>query len=119
MADTYTYAFLRKDLSNVQRAIQLAHATQEIGKRFPKSPISNLVLFEVADQEELVRIGGWLNDVGTLYHMFYEPDYNTGFTAIATQPLRGEERVPFQNFTLFQWEEESEETRLRRENVAA
>jgi len=107
MAETYTYCFLRKDLPSVVRAIQLAHATQEIGKLTPGTPVSNLVLFEVANQEELVRVGGWLHDVGIKFHNFYEPDIhpNGEFTAIACEPLQGEKRLAFQGFKLFRWED--------------
>ena len=117
---TYTYCFLRKDLPGVVRAIQLGHACMELGKMLDSDePIANMVLFEVADQSELVRVSGWLNDVSLKHHIFYEPDYNTGYTAICTEPLTGDQRVPFSGFTLFKWENEPENMASRRELVDA
>lgn len=120
MATNYTYCFLRKDLPGVVRAIQLGHATMELGKTLgPDEPIANLVLFEVADQSELVRVSSWLNDVDIKHHIFYEPDYDTGYTAICCTPLTGDQRVPFSGFTLFQWEHEPPEMTSRRDLVDA
>lgn len=120
MAENYTYCFLRKDLPGVVRAIQLAHATMELGKTLDsKEPIANLILFEVADQSELVRISSWLQDIGVRHHMFHEPDYDTGYTAICCEPLTGDQRVPFSGFKLFEWENEPTYMASRRDLVAA
>lgn len=120
MAETYTYCFLRKDLPPVVRAIQLAHATLELGKSLdPNEPIANLVLFEVDNEEELVRVDSWLEDIGIKRRMFFEPDYDTGYTAICTEPLAGDQRVPFSGFKLFKWEHEPEYMASRRDLIAA
>ena len=121
MAENYTYCFLRKDLPPVVRAIQLAHAGMELGKMLDSDePIANLVLFEVANEQELIKVDGWLEEIGIeKRHMFYEPDYDTGYTAIAVGPLTGEQRVPFSRFTLFKWEHEPDYMASRRELIAA
>lgn len=33
--------------------------------------------------------------------MFYEPDHETGFTAIATEPIYGEDRKFFKKFKMY------------------
>ena len=116
----YTYCFLRKDLAPIDRAIQLGHACMELGKMLDSDePIANMVLFEVADQSELVRVSAWLDDIGVKHHMFFEPDYDTGYTAICCEPLTGDQRVPFTGFTLFRWEIEPASMASRRELVDA
>lgn len=40
-----------------------------------------------------------MNDIE--FEMFYEPDYDTGYTAIATRPLIGKERKPLSKYTLY------------------
>lgn len=118
MAENYTYCFLRKDLPAVVRAIQLGHATMELGKMLgSEEPIANLILFEVANEQELMRVDTWLEDIGVKRHMFYEPDYNTGYTAICCEPLTGDARVPFSNFKLFQWEQEPDYMAVRRDAI--
>ncbi len=120
MTENYTYCFLRKDLPDVVRAIQLAHATLELGKMLDsQEPIANLILFEVQNEEELVRVSSWLVESGIKHHMFHEPDWNTGYTAICCEPLTGDQRVPFSGFKLFKWENEPEYMASRRDLVAA
>lgn len=120
MATNYTYCFLRKDLPGVVRAIQLGHACMELGKMLDsEEPIANLILFEVQNEQELVRASSWLEDVGVKFHMFHEPDYDTGYTAIACEPLSGDQRVPFSGFKLFEWELEPAYMASRRDLVAA
>lgn len=119
LEESATYCFLRKDLPDVVRAIQLGHACLELGKQLDSSePIANLVLFEVANEQELLRVEAWLKDVGVKHHNFYEPDYSIGYTAICCEPLSGDQRVPFSGFSLFKWERETEETAARRDLVS-
>ena len=82
-------------------------------------PIANLILFEVANENELISKSMWLKDVGIRHHMFYEPDYDTGYTAICCEPLAGEDRLMFSGGELFRWEREPEYMAGRRETVAA
>lgn len=51
---SYIYLLLRKDLSAEQQIIQAAHAAMESGLRnTPTDKISNLILLEVKNEEEL------------------------------------------------------------------
>lgn len=51
----YTYILIRKDISAEQQIVQAAHAALEAGFRFSQpSEVSNLIVLEVANQEELL-----------------------------------------------------------------
>jgi len=83
--------------------IQAAHATQEITKEI-KHPdkTSHLILFEAKDEQHLEKIKDKIDAKGIKAHMFFEPDHNTGFTAIATEPIYGEEdRKFFRKFKMY------------------
>jgi len=41
-----------------------------------------------------------LKQHGIQFRMFYEPDNDAGYTAIATEPLRGDQRRPMKKFKL-------------------
>ena len=91
----FTYIFLRKDMKPVYHIIQAAHAAQEAGIAFGKPegeiPI-HLGLFEVKNQAELFKTAEVLEKLGIRFKMFYEPDDETGYTAIATEPIFSKQR---------------------------
>lgn len=119
MSDKYQYCFIRKDLSEVQRIVQMAHATMEMGKRLPQqnSDPCNLILFEVPDERALVTVSRHLTENGIEHYMFDEPDYDTGYTAITCIPLEGSERELFTEFNLYRADIEDAETKRRRSFV--
>ena len=120
MGDNYYYAWVRKDLSMVQQIIQVGHACFEIGNRTGiKTPeVSSMVLFEVADESELVKIATKLSkQIPEKYFIMYEPDYDTGYTAICTRAFSGEDRTIFGGYSLYQADNEDEETKERRTHV--
>jgi len=89
-------------LSPHYQIIQTAHATQEIAKQI-KHPdrTCHLILFEAKNEEHLIGIKEKLDEQGIKAHMFHEPDWNTGYTAIATEPIYGEDRQFFKKFKMF------------------
>jgi hypothetical protein len=114
--ERYQYCFIRKDLSEVQRIVQMAHATMEMGKRMPQQDTEpcNLILFEVPDERSLVTISRYLTEAGVEHYMFDEPDYDTGYTAIACVPVEGAAREYFVEFDLYRGSNEDLETIRRR-----
>lgn len=101
-SDQYIYGFVRLDLAPVQRIIQFGHACFEVGVEEgvegpPLSP-PNVCLFQVKDEEELVAVVRTLQRAKIKHHAFYERDYDTGFTALATAPLSGEARLIFKDY---------------------
>lgn len=115
MADTkYYYCFLRRDMfpfgeeNPAYLIIQQAHACYEMGRRLPPpapgEPPTSMVLFEVADEQELFATYRYLKFNGLIenedFHVFFEPDHGTGFSAIATRPFEGRQKM-FDGFRLF------------------
>lgn len=106
MTDTsYTYVFIREDLSVPQLIVQSSHAAWDAGSRFNKPHgTPHMVLIGVKSQEHLLQTAEYLEQHGIEFEMFHEPDYNTGFTSIATQPLVGDARRPLKKYSLFKGE---------------
>ena len=100
METPYTYLFIRRDLSGPQQIVQSAHAALNAGKRFGSH--SHLVLIDTSSEQELFRTASHLNDHEIEFEMFHEPDHDTGYTAICTQPLTGDQRKPLRRFKLMQ-----------------
>jgi hypothetical protein len=94
----YTYCFIRKDIPLHAQIIQTAHACLQSDK--PKS-INSIVLFEVKNEEHLVKTNEYLKSHGLKTYMFYEPDYDMGYTSIATEPLSGEDREVCKRFKMW------------------
>ena len=94
----YTYLFIRTYLSAPQQIVQASHAALEAGNRFGSH--SHLVLIGMDNEETLLKAASHLDELGIELEKFYEPDYNTGWTALCTQPLRGDVRKPLRKYQL-------------------
>lgn len=95
------YIFIRQDLTKCQQIVQAAHATHQAGIRFGDTELpTHFVLIGVKDQNELLKTSQYLLQNGIEYEMFHEPDFDTGYTAIATIPLIGEQRKPMRKFQI-------------------
>jgi hypothetical protein len=70
----------------------------------PGEQPASMVLFEVANEEELFQTYRYLKFNGLIenedFHVFFEPDHETGFTAICTRPFEGRQKM-FNDFQLF------------------
>ena len=96
----YMYLFIREDLSIPQQIVQTAHAVDEMGKQHKHSKVTNhMVLFPAKHEADLKSISDKLEMLGIEHHMFWEPDVSA-FTAIATRPLIGDERIPLRKYRL-------------------
>ncbi|CAK0780331.1 TonB-dependent receptor [Gammaproteobacteria bacterium] len=102
--DQYLYLFIRTDLSPEVQMVQCAHATFELGLDLNRSkhpePV-NFVLIGINSERELIQIKRDLERDGIQFHLFHEPDYGTGYTALATEPLRGDERNRFADYPIY------------------
>lgn len=106
MTDTsYTYVFIREDLSIPQLIVQSSHAAWEAGSRFNKpNGTPHMVLIGVKSQDHLRQTAEYLEQHGIEFEMFYEPDFGTGYTSIATKPLIGDARKALKKYKLFKGE---------------
>ena len=102
MSIPYIYLFVREDLSKAQQIVQTAHAVDELNKEMSLGEITSttnfMVLCPACDEWELFDIKLHLEEQGIEHHMFYEPDIEA-FTAIATKPLVGKQRIPMRCFS--------------------
>jgi hypothetical protein len=83
--------------------VQASHAALEAGFQFQAPPnVASIVLLGVKNQEELTEATHHLERKGISYHLFYEPDFPKGFTALATSPISDPKlRRIFQKFELW------------------
>ena len=95
----YMYLFVRDDLSHAQQIVQAAHAAEMIGSKYQSAKANHIVLCSAKDSEHLWSIAEFLDEHDIDLEMFYEPDIES-HTAIATKPLRGDERLPLRKFQL-------------------
>lgn len=93
------YLFVREDLTPSQQIVQVAHATFEVGREHDV-PSPHYVLIGVKNRDELLRVSDWLSEINIDHKMFYEPDFDTKDTAIATKPIYGDQRSQFKKFRL-------------------
>lgn len=121
----YVYVWVRKDLPHAYQIIQAGHALHEMGmdtmrpwfyddppkKTSETTSISvgtrkmpvHLILFGVKNEKELLEVSRYLNENTVEHHTFYEPDFDTGFTAIATELFdnNSERRSLFKRFRMY------------------
>ena len=91
----YVYIFVRQDLSNEQQLVQSAHATLVLGSKLGKKYDPSELYFAVIGVPRLTSFCQVMKDLkkhGTEYECFYEPDQGNTMTAIATYPIKKEER---------------------------
>lgn len=83
----YVYVVVRKDMSPEMQMVQSSHAALEAGyqNEIPDVP-THLVLFEIDNEEDLIHCSGDLQREELKNEIFYEPDNQLGYTALATWP---------------------------------
>ena len=97
----YIYVFVRQDLSLPQQLVQVGHACQESGAAYGCPEECRLVLIGVADEDALLLINSYLKMENIENVMFYEPDYDMGYTCVCTRPVEGDERKLFARFETY------------------
>lgn len=84
----YVYILVRTDLSIEQQSVQAIHAGMAATHKFKElSEDTRLALLAVPSEKELE---GWmhkLTEKGIAFEPFFEPDYETGYSALATIPI--------------------------------
>jgi hypothetical protein len=94
---------VRTDIPIGYQIVQAGHACFEMGMQVLNKPdvVSHMVLCSIINEEDLDKLGFFLKGHNIAYHKFYEPDYETGHTAICTEPIYGEQRKLFKKFKLW------------------
>jgi len=80
--------------------VQSAHAALEAGKKFPypTSEPSSLVMLQVACRDTLMDALERVKQLGFNTELFFEPDWDYGHTAFATEPILDTERHALKEF---------------------
>lgn len=99
----YVYVLVRGDLSPEQTIVQASHAALEAGFMFNKpAEVSSVIICKVSDRTALEEASARLESHGIDHHLFFEPDFEMGFSALATRPLLTKaERYKFKKYPLF------------------
>lgn len=91
---SHVYVLIRTNIPPVQQLVQACHATFEMGldlARQQQDP-AHLVALAVPDRDRLLEEADRLRTRGVRHQMFFEPDDQLGFTALATEPLEAGRR---------------------------
>lgn len=100
----YVYVLVREDLSYEQKLVQASHAALEAGFRFPmpRDAVASVIILSVPNLASLTRASERLKSHGIDHHLFFEPDFDMGHSALATRPLRHrDERFLMRKYPLF------------------
>lgn len=98
----YVYVMVREDLPLEQQLVQSNHATLEAGFRFPAPrDTAHLIMLAVPDRPALEAAAARLDRHGVDHHLFFEPDFGIGHSALATRPLFGKERHLMRKYPLY------------------
>jgi len=97
------YIFLRKDIDQTYQIIQAGHALFEHALSIENKPkeISSFCLLEAKNERELLKISTKLEMKDINFTMFHEPDFETGYTAIAAGPIYEKDRKLFKKFKFY------------------
>jgi hypothetical protein len=103
----YAYVLLRQDLPLEQQIVQASHASYEAGFRFEQpAQTTSIILLSVPDRAALEAAAARLARYGIEHHMFFEPDFEMGHSALATRPLLSrKERHLMRKYPLFKAKE--------------
>jgi len=88
--------------------VQAAHSAMESGREFPAPATpTHLILLEAKSQSQLERIAADLRERNIKFSLFWEPDWNRGYTSLTTEPLtKDEDRKYFKKFSLYKFRPE-------------
>lgn len=106
--EPYVYVIVRKDLSLPQQVVQACHATLESVRLKPPKPPQvhpNIIVCGAKDEQKLLKYAAKIERAGIQFALFQEPDRDNEYTALATEPVRGEDRRPFRDFQCLTTEE--------------
>lgn len=93
--------FVRQDIPIEHQIVQSCHAALTMGSQVIVDGIPNIVLIGVPSLKSLERVQAKLDSHGIEYRAWTEPDFNLGFTSIATEPLTKEQKTPLANYRLW------------------
>lgn len=103
MNEFYVYVFVRQDIPLAQQIVQSNHAVLSMATLAWPHPevIPNIIVIGVPDTAALERVQAKLRANAVQHFAWREPDYDFGFTAIATGILSNEQRQVLAKYRLW------------------
>ena len=96
-----SYVFVRKDLLPITQTVQVGHACLKAGSLFQHcGDKTTLVVIQVKNEKSLMKEMAKIESKRVRCAVFYEPDYNLGYTSFCTEPLSEKERDIFKKYKL-------------------
>ena len=83
----YVYVLVREDLDSRHQTVQAIHAAMLSAAAYGISGEERLVLLSVKSQKDLEDWSEILHHYKVPHKMFFEPDHDHHFTALATSPI--------------------------------
>lgn len=95
----YIYIALRSDLSRPQQSVQASHAAIESARNFISNDLEHpsVIILNMKSENDLLK---FKDKCPHRYIEFREPDMKNQLTAIATEPIYGDDRKFFRKFQL-------------------
>jgi hypothetical protein len=83
------YVLVRQDIPIEQQIVQSSHAAAEAARSHYRDHhgIASVVLLSVPDRHALLAARERLRAKGIQSELFFEPDFNMGHSALATEPI--------------------------------
>lgn len=102
-SDEYVYIFVRQDLPIPQQIVQSNHATYALASLYGHDGdcMPNIVLIGVPDREAILRVSEQCSENAIPHYTWNEPDWDYGITAISTAAIRGNKRLAFAEYQLW------------------
>lgn len=113
MEPYFIYVWVRTDIPLAQQLVQVGHACYDAGvvqghlvtldtseDTLPESP--HMCLLQVPSQDALKEVATHLMSSDIQFQAFFEPDNDMGFSAICTEPIKGDKRKALRGYKL--WE---------------
>ena len=93
--------FVRQDLPLSQQIVQSNHAILSLSQWFRIDGIPNVIVIGLPDVAALNRAKSKLDKERIAYYAWHEPDFDYGFTALATVPLTPERKTVLKHYRLY------------------
>lgn len=83
--------------------VQAAHAALEAGIKFGKLSVdpASIIILQIPNKEKLQVALDRTIEHGIACETFFEPDWDHGFTAFATEPITEDKRKTFKKYKLW------------------
>lgn len=93
---------MRRDLTLPQQVVQSCHAAIEVARSSitTEAVHPSVIVCGVKDEQKLLRSYQRLQALGLKCYAFYEPDFGDELTAIASEPVSGDDRSHFRQYQL-------------------